>query len=92
MAPRTFSPSPWTPANWHCRLRNTLAAKAYQDRLLYYDGLTGLPNRRLFTRRLNDALVRAKHVAQACAILHIDLDRFKQINDTLGQNFGDALC
>jgi diguanylate cyclase (GGDEF)-like protein len=73
------------------RLRNTLAAKAYQDRLMYFDGLTGLPNRRLFAKRLNDALVRAKHDAKACAILHIDLDRFKQINDTLGQNFGDAL-
>jgi diguanylate cyclase (GGDEF)-like protein len=86
-----FLAKPVDPSELALRLRNTLAAKAYQDRLLYYDGLTGLPNRRLFTRRLNDALVRAKHVAQACAILHIDLDRFKQINDTLGQNFGDAL-
>ena len=40
---------------------------------------------------MNDSLVRAKHDAKACAILHIDLDRFKQINDTLGQNFGDTL-
>jgi len=86
-----FLAKPVDPSELALRLRNTLAAKAYQDRLLYYDGLTGLPNRRLFTRRLNDALVRAKHDSQTCAILHIDLDRFKQINDTLGQNFGDTL-
>jgi diguanylate cyclase (GGDEF)-like protein len=86
-----FLAKPVDPSELALRLRNTLAAKAYQDRLLYYDSLTGLPNRRLFTKRLNDALVRAKHDAKACAILHIDLDRFKQINDTLGQNFGDSL-
>jgi len=86
-----FLAKPVDPSELALRLRNTLAAKAYQDRLLYYDGLTGLPNRRLFTRRLNDALVRAKHDSKACAVLHIDLDRFKQINDTLGQNFGDTL-
>ncbi len=86
-----FLAKPVDPSELALRLRNTLAAKAYQDRLLYYDGLTGLPNRRLFTKRLNDALLRAKHDAKACAILHIDLDRFKQINDTLGQNFGDTL-
>ena len=86
-----FLAKPVDPSELALRLRNTLAAKAYQDRLLYYDGLTGLPNRRLFTRRLNDALSRSKHDAKSCAILHIDLDRFKQINDTLGQNFGDTL-
>ncbi len=86
-----FLAKPVDPSELALRLRNTLAAKAYQDRLLYYDGLTGLPNRRLFTKRLNDALVRAKHDAKDCAVLHIDLDRFKQINDTLGQNFGDTL-
>jgi diguanylate cyclase (GGDEF)-like protein len=86
-----FLAKPVDPSELALRLRNTLAAKAYQDRLLYYDGLTGLPNRRLFTRRLNDSLIRVKHDAKACAVLHIDLDRFKQINDTLGQNFGDTL-
>ncbi len=86
-----FLAKPVDPSELALRLRNTLAAKAYQDRLMYYDSLTGLPNRRLFTMRLNDALVRTKHDAKSCAILHIDLDRFKQINDTLGQNFGDTL-
>ena len=86
-----FLAKPVDPSELALRLRNTLAAKAYQDRLLYYDSLTDLPNRRLFTKRLNEYLVREKHSEKACAILHIDLDRFKQINDALGQNFGDAL-
>ena len=86
-----FLAKPVDPSELALRLRNTLAAKAYQDRLLYYDGLTGLANRRMFTRRLEEAVARSKRDKKACAILHIDLDRFKQINDTLGQNFGDAL-
>ena len=68
-----FLAKPVDPSELALRLRNTLAAKAYQDRLLYYDGLTGLPNRRLFTKRLNDALVRAKHDAKDCAVLHLSL-------------------
>jgi diguanylate cyclase (GGDEF)-like protein len=73
------------------RVRNTLAAKAYQDRLTYYDALTGLPNRRLFRERLEPALRRARRDNSDLAILHVGLDRFRQINDTLGQASGDAI-
>ena len=73
------------------RLRNTLAAKSYQDKLLYYDGLTGLPNRRLFLNNLESELKRSKAESKACAVLHIGLDRFRQINDTLGHGLGDAV-
>ncbi len=73
------------------RMRNSLAFKAYRDHLAYYDGLTGLPNRKLFQERLTLGLRRAKRANQHCALLHMNLDRFKQINETLGHRVGDAL-
>jgi diguanylate cyclase (GGDEF)-like protein len=73
------------------RLRNTLTVKAYQDQLAFYDTLTGLPNRTLFTDRLKWALQHADRTRKSAAVLNIDLDRFKNINDTLGPRIGDAL-
>lgn len=73
------------------RLRNTLTVKAYQDQLAYYDTLTGLPNRTLFMDRLKWALQHADRTRKSAAILNINLDRFKNINDTLGPRIGDAL-
>lgn len=56
-----------------------------------HDGLTGLVNRPLFMERLNRAVVRANRDKIQVAIMFIDLDRFKHINDTLGHNAGDTL-
>ncbi len=59
--------------------------------LAYYDGLTRLPNRALFMERLNQALAAAQRQGRTLAMLFLDLDRFKRINDTLGHSFGDRL-
>jgi diguanylate cyclase (GGDEF)-like protein len=59
--------------------------------LALHDYLTGLPNRRLFQDRLTGTLERARRVNATAALLVIDLDRFKQVNDTLGHHVGDLL-
>jgi diguanylate cyclase (GGDEF)-like protein/PAS domain S-box-containing protein len=59
--------------------------------LAYFDALTGLPNRTLFNDRLNLALAQASRDQQMLALIFLDLDRFKTINDTLGHTLGDRL-
>ncbi|MCU1739412.1 MULTISPECIES: phosphodiesterase DibA [unclassified Pseudomonas] len=59
--------------------------------LANYDPLTGLPNRLLFTDRATQALASAQVHKRGCALLLIDLDHFKIINDSLGHNIGDQL-
>ena len=60
-------------------------------RLAYFDELTSLPNRRLFHDRLSMALASAHRDAQTLAVMFIDLDRFKEVNDSLGHSAGDQL-
>jgi diguanylate cyclase (GGDEF)-like protein/PAS domain S-box-containing protein len=60
-------------------------------RLAYYDPLTGLPNRLLFTEQLSRALAHARRHRRRIATMFIDLDNFKRVNDTLGHRAGDQL-
>jgi len=66
-------------------------AEAQLKHVAHHDPLTGLPNRLLFNDRLDFALETAKRAKRRCAVLFIDLDGFKVINDTLGHASGDTL-
>ncbi len=76
------------------RLRERAAALAHAERveyLAYHDGLTGLPNRSMFSKLLTQGISEARRHRRQLAVAFVDLDRFKQINDTLGHDAGDQL-
>ena len=71
-----------------------IARKEAESHLTFFanhDTLTGLPNRAMFNQRLTQALARAQRLTTMAAVLFVDLDRFKVINDTLGHDAGDQL-
>ncbi|WP_196801272.1 bifunctional diguanylate cyclase/phosphodiesterase [Bordetella sp. FB-8] len=73
------------------RNRALVAAEADMWRAANFDELTGLPNRRLFSDRLEQKIRDVKRNRSSLAVLFIDIDRFKEVNDTLGHDVGDQL-
>lgn len=74
--------------------RNITEKKIYEeklDHLAHHDALTGLPNRLLFSDRLTQRLAQARRTGKSLSVMFIDLDGFKEINDTLGHKVGDEL-
>ena len=75
-------------------MRDITERKQMEEKLVFLaqnDTLTGLPNRSLFMDRLSDAVRRANRIQTGLAVMFLDLDGFKQINDTLGHHKGDEL-
>jgi diguanylate cyclase (GGDEF)-like protein/PAS domain S-box-containing protein len=74
--------------------RDITERKHAEERAQYlanYDVLTGLPNRTLMQDRLNQAVAQAKHTKERIALVHVDVDRFKMINESLGHYAGDVI-
>ncbi|MBV9281831.1 MAG: diguanylate cyclase [Chloroflexi bacterium] len=82
------------PEAWLIVARDVTERKALEARLEHqalHDSLTGLPNRTLLRDRLEQALHRARRQGTPFALLLLDLDRFKEVNDTFGHHYGDLL-
>lgn len=73
------------------RTAELMQSQTKLEQMAYFDALTGLPNRRMFHEDIRKAMAWARREKTGFSLLLIDLDRFKQVNDTLGHDAGDAL-
>lgn len=81
-------------SNYVCTFNDITKSMAAVDEIKHlalYDSLTHLPNRRLLLDRIQQVIVSCARNSRKCALLFIDLDKFKDLNDTLGHNMGDLL-
>lgn len=98
---KDFVSKPFDPEEVLTRIHNMLEVRLLHDEardkakalepLALYDALTGLANRRLLTDRISAAIANARRNNSAMAVVYLDLDGFKEVNDTLGHRHGDAL-
>ncbi|MDW8426398.1 MAG: EAL domain-containing protein [Meiothermus sp.] len=75
-------------------IRDISERKAYQstiEHLAYHDPLTGLPNRRMLREQADQFLAQSQRAGREATLIYLDLDRFKEVNDTLGHEAGDEL-
>lgn len=75
-------------------VRDVDRQKKYEENLIYlayHDALTGLKNRKAFYEQLQEAIYHAKRYGTEIALIYIDIDKFKKVNDTLGHEIGDVL-
>jgi diguanylate cyclase (GGDEF)-like protein/PAS domain S-box-containing protein len=83
-----------TPVSMHGTVQDISERKQAEEKirfLAYYDALTGLPNRQLFSKYVELALFAAMRASSKVALLYVGVDRFKRINDSLGRSAGDQL-
>ena len=88
---QAFTPGPGRLATLFEEITERKKSEEQIQQMAYYDALTGLPNRTLMLDRLNRAIARSARDKCSLAVLFLDLDRFKTVNDTLGHSTGDTL-
>lgn len=81
--------------DYNCAIVRDISKELEKDKLIWrqanFDEMTGLPNRRLFMDRLNEALLTARRHQFSVAVMIIDIDRFKEINEVMGPEVGDDM-